>query len=1508
MKSKKILSFLRLLLFLMVVLLAFSTVANAATAPSGDSLSNKAREAHKAQKIRQAADLFGQAGQAYEKEKNNIKAAQSFYNQGLFQLNLSQNDGALKAFERAAESYQKAKDVSGESNARIQAAQLRRSVQELDKAEEHYKRILKIAPKNSLFMGWAQEGMGRIQLEKSNMDGARKYFELAEKTLEKELAPKLRVRLRRAVIVATQGDIVEGLNLCDSVEKEAATLQKDKDERTRKYGNTIAFQAISDRGEILLRSGQFSEAQKTLKEAVRRADELFGSASAELLAVQNNYALTFMYLGDFDEAKKMIEDLLSNAEVNKNNVLKMELTSELGTLDRIRGRNSEAFEYFQIFRGMADDAGHTKRLAQANIQLASMYTTTGAWGQATAYYQEAFSTALAAGDMDATLISMQGIYAGELRNELGLVGKVDYRSIQGLPWRSALTAQSRKLSDHTAKDEGFDVAWDAVDSLCEDLWVPVSSLDGIRLVREIAYRNAPENRDYLHGVKSTLDIADATLRTTDKWLSMTRDAENAIRELSAHGKEAYEKEYVERAYNTTLNLLRTLAGGGLLSKPKKELVVQTGGIFVEATDTDAKEPDAKDADKKDSITERDIKTLGAMGAILSSKRGEKFEELQKAIIAGDPMPQALKDKMRKTLFSRTAQSKPSQEEIKKTLLRLLETAHPSLVSLKNDLERMVDENGKPKEQKLYNSIKSKIDNQQRELDTVAKGLLDRGAPTYFLLSVDAGSDMLRYLDAWRNVRRYVAIMRELGIAPKTAKSWEDFLKQLSTSIGVAKDSFDKSFGKGASLEKIAKLRAAADKLALMGLIEENENITSLLAAKGNVSYEDRLHLLELSARVSRTLSNTENAEKTAQELLSFIKSPSGSKGVSVENLKVQPEMHWRAYGVLASIAESRQNYSKAIDFYDEALDYMAEIHPLEGTTSQATFDRVAMYSGAIRSSFEYWRENPSEERIEKLWKYLEGMKSRQWRELLATTGGEFLNALSLEDKDELYRLERDRVTLEGAYNQADSNGQREEMNKINDRISDNLKDRAKLVGGQTVDVDIRDIPTADEIRKMLPGDWGLVDYYISPQLSFAILLSKSAGAEVIPLPDVDYDSIFGYSYWMRSKIRGTTEYEASESKFREGGGRPLVTACGLFPNDVANKLFRPVADKCGKLKKLLIIPHDILYVLPFEAMQSAKDDNSLEYLVKKWTFAELPSAFLLTQAKKTKIPKDNSLLLVADPAYATLFTLNNLSGKLERTAKLDPAIRKLLDEHLKGVPSLKEALSDNANFLKNIWSENLEKTKENNRLAADVKKAFAQRSSIKPLDGAQDEAIKLSNLLKNSKKTTPDKLLAGDASESKFFESDPGQYRYIHFACHAYDRNAISDLQPGLVLSPVLDMENDSFLQMGELATVKWNAELITLSACNTGLGDLYVGDGMFGLSTVLLAGGVKGAILTRWTAPDATAPTFMEKIYSYILDGKGMLPADALHAAIVELYVDSNGLYMQPQDWAIFKYVGIPW
>jgi CHAT domain-containing protein len=356
------------------------------------------------------------------------------------------------------------------------------------------------------------------------------------------------------------------------------------------------------------------------------------------------------------------------------------------------------------------------------------------------------------------------------------------------------------------------------------------------------------------------------------------------------------------------------------------------------------------------------------------------------------------------------------------------------------------------------------------------------------------------------------------------------------------------------------------------------------------------------------------------------------------------------------------------------------------------------------------------------------------------------------------------------------------------------------------------------------------------------------------------------------------------------------------------------------MRKLLVIPHDILYVLPIEAMQQTKNDE-VSFLISDWTLAELPSAFLLTRGGRPSPPKkDKSLLLVANPAYAPLFGGNNILTKdpeyqakilesLQTAIRLDPEIREQIEVRIKDKSLIDAALSDSGTMeekkqlseaLRAIWDENLKTTGDT--LASSIRKDFAP--VIKPLTGSQQEAEYLTTLWEENREKSKI-LLMGNASEGEFWNNDPGGYRFVHFVCHGYDRGTIPSLQPGLALSPILDVENDSFLQMGELSAVKWNADLITLSACETGLGDLYVGDGMFGLSTVLLAGGAKGAILSRWTVPDESAPTFMRELYSEIL--KGVPPVEALRSAQIYLKEETVG-YHAPQHWAVFKYVGIPW
>ncbi|MDR3231307.1 MAG: CHAT domain-containing protein [Synergistaceae bacterium] len=1466
-------------------------------AESGDAAFKRALASYQAGKMESAAEAFDAAGAAYAKEKNRLKSAQSYYNMGLCLVSTSRNEAARQSFEKAAEQYGAAKNASGECQSLFQAAQLYMDEMVWSKAQEYYERGLKLVGRDATLKGVAQEGLGRIKMETGFVDEAEKHFKDAEASFKNSPPDRQRVRLQQAHITGrVRGDEAGALRVYDSVIADAAKLAQ-----TAKAGddeNIALYLAMADRGQFLLSTGAFGQAKEAIGKAVRKGEDIVSRRQdrAGAVAIDNlkkDYAQTLMYLGEFGDAERELQQLLTIAASDRDMALNMAVNDVYGTLESMRGQYEVALEHFGKFRSLAIDAGNPTAIAQSLLKFGELYEKLGMWNEATAHYQEALSKALEAQKMDAVMIAMLNIYHCDMRNELGMVGRVDYRTVQGLPWRAALTArQVSKKKDPRAKDklsdEGFARAWETVDSLRAE--TPIPSLEGFRMIREVALRSAPEVRNYYQEVASSLLIGDAVLRRGEKRVELAGKASLALRELSARKDEAANEACVKMAFDTMARLLRSLAGRDTLSIPESALSIQMSGILLDAPET---ENDEQSSQPAGSGIEADMQILSGMIRLLSPNASET-KELQKALLGAEPLPSGLKTRLRKTLFSLTKKDLSSKEELEKTLLRVLESTHPSL---KKDAGSLASREGK-----LYRYAEKKLETQMKELADEASGLVSKTS-AYMLVSINAGDDMLRYLNAWSGMRRRALVMKELGIAANPDNDWPEFFSKFGDSVGQAAKTFESTFrltleDPKATAECADRLRDLAGRLALVDVNDEAVNIGAILASGDNISYDDRLSMLELQGRIRLALSKPDAARASAGELLSLLGLRDG------EDVAVKPDIQWRACALLALAAEKSGDYAEAARLYDRAMAKLDLVTPVAGTNSQSISDRTEMYGGAIRCAFALWEKDGDAKKAVRLWELLEGLKSRRWKELLATTGGEFLNALPPADREKVRETEIRLVALDGAYHRASFSGRRDEMTRINNEMKRLREERVKLTKGRTVDLD--EIPGIDAIQARLPGDWGLVNYYISPKLSFAIFLQRSGGATIIPL-DLDYDSLFGHSYWMRLVDGEKAEYD--ETLFPTPG-RPKVTACGLLPEDLAEALFQPIASVCGDIRKLLVIPHDILYVLPLEALQKKGDDGRVGYLIEDWTFAELPSACLLTREREARPPEDSSLLLVANPSYAPLLQKwTDWKSSLRLALNEDPDFKAMLTELLKGIDlnaalsgADRELIEKTTEAMKPIWvDEVLGGTRKQSELAYNVKNDFGR--SMRPLNGSQSEADVLKKLWIAKSGSAPSVLVATHASESDFWESDPGKYRYIHIACHGYDRSSIPDLQPGLALSPILDPNNDSFLQMGELATIRWNTDLITLSACETGLGDLYVGDGMFGLSTVLLAGGTKGAILTRWRAVDESAAQFMPEFYTGILDGRA--PVDALRDAQLALL---KGSFNAPRHWAIFKYVGVPW
>ena len=112
-------------------------------------------------------------------------------------------------------------------------------------------------------------------------------------------------------------------------------------------------------------------------------------------------------------------------------------------------------------------------------------------------------------------------------------------------------------------------------------------------------------------------------------------------------------------------------------------------------------------------------------------------------------------------------------------------------------------------------------------------------------------------------------------------------------------------------------------------------------------------------------------------------------------------------------------------------------------------------------------------------------------------------------------------------------------------------------------------------------------------------------------------------------------------------------------------------------------------------------------------------------------------------------------------------------------------------------------------------------------------------------------------------------------------------------------MRNDGFLQLDEVMRLKSNADLVVLSACDTGRGRLYNGEGVRGLPRAFLHAGSRGVVCSLWRVSDREAARLMASLYRGL--GAGRPAADALWAAKREMIRAGK----PPLYWAPFVLFG---
>jgi CHAT domain-containing protein len=108
---------------------------------------------------------------------------------------------------------------------------------------------------------------------------------------------------------------------------------------------------------------------------------------------------------------------------------------------------------------------------------------------------------------------------------------------------------------------------------------------------------------------------------------------------------------------------------------------------------------------------------------------------------------------------------------------------------------------------------------------------------------------------------------------------------------------------------------------------------------------------------------------------------------------------------------------------------------------------------------------------------------------------------------------------------------------------------------------------------------------------------------------------------------------------------------------------------------------------------------------------------------------------------------------------------------------------------------------------------------------------------------------------------------------------------------------------MGEIMRLKMNADLVTLSACSTGLGKLVSGEGMLGLTRSFFYSGARNLTVSLWNVNDSATASLMKTYYANLKRGQPM--SVALQQAKLSLLHSQNAIWRQPYFWAPFVLVG---
>lgn len=417
-----------------------------------------------------------------------------------------------------------------------------------------------------------------------------------------------------------------------------------------------------------------------------------------------------------------------------------------------------------------------------------------------------------------------------------------------------------------------------------------------------------------------------------------------------------------------------------------------------------------------------------------------------------------------------------------------------------------------------------------------------------------------------------------------------------------------------------------------------------------------------------------------------------------------------------------------------------------------------------------------------------------------------------------------------------------------------------------------------EVQKELPDDGTiLLEYFLGAERSYLwVVTARTFAAYELP-GRAQIEDQAREVYRLLTARQNVTDpgFEERQAQVAQADRQYAERAASL-----SELLLGPVSSRLIG-DRLLVVADGALHYIPFEALPlplamkeklPASSDlgaGNLAPLVLRYEVVNLPSASALAGIRRAAAisPRiSKGIYVLADPVFERDDPRVSSGRTLTSTA-----------------PLAGEAQSDLRNVLRDVMG-------------------IADGRGLPRLQATFEEAKAIVRVAPHGQSV----MVTGfDASRAKAMSDDLRQYQIVHFATHGLINNEHPELS-GIVLS-LMDKQGNhenGFLQLHDIYNLRLSAELVTLSACQTGLGREVSGEGMVGLTRGFMYAGAKRVLASLWKVDDRATAELMRRFYHALLVEKKP-PATALRAAKMAMLGEKR--WREPFYWAAFVFQGDP-